>query len=494
MKLYKILEGITYNCISGSLDIDIKYITHDSRNVVEESLFFATVGEKFDGHNFISNVIDLGAVAIVGLNVSKLDNKIYLGTDVTVIEVFNQQRDISKIASNFYNNPSNDLIMTGITGTNGKTSVCKMLADCLETLDISYGIIGTIENRWGNHVKQATLTTPQPISLNQMLSEMKNDGVTHCVMEVSSHALDLDRTVDIDYDYAIFTNLTEDHLDYHNDFESYFMAKSKLFNRISKGRVICADDEYGKRLYDMCVKKDDGIKTWRYGMDTSFEIHAKDIIYNKQKTVFCMCTPFGDVNIEVPLLGKIAVYNTMAALSVVIMMQNGIGDIKKASSNISAVAGRMEQVENVFVDYSHTPDALKNALDIVGDMTTGKVLLVFGCGGNRDALKRPIMGNIASENAQRVFVTSDNPRNEQPSKIIDDIMSGIENKEDVTVIVDRKEAIKRAIMEASDEDIVLIAGKGHETYQEIKGVRRVFDDRLIAREILNLKKGEINVD
>ncbi len=488
MKLNQILEGVKYNCIQGNLDVDIKSISQDSRSIAKDSLFFAVVGEKFDGHNFISNAVNSGAIAIVGQNVANLAVDVKLSDNVVLIEVINQQKAISRIAANFYNHPSEELVMVGVTGTNGKTSVCKMLADCLEALSISSGIIGTIENRWGNHIIKSTLTTPQPISLNQILSDMKDDNVTHCVMEVSSHALDLDRTADIDYDYAVFTNLTEDHLDYHKDFESYFMAKSKLFNQASKGRVICADDEYGKRLYDICINKNDGIQTWRYGFDNSFEIYAEDIVYCKENTRFCMVTPFGKAKIEVPLLGKIAVYNTMAALSVVVMMQGSIKSVQKSSSNISAVSGRMEKVGNVFVDYSHTPDALKNALNIVSEMTDGRVIVVFGCGGNRDALKRPIMGKIASENAHRVFVTSDNPRNEDPKAIIDDIMKGIENTANTSVVVDRSEAIKQAIMESEENDLVLIAGKGHETYQEINGIRRAFDDRIVARKILDMKK------
>ncbi len=490
MKLLDILNDVNYSVIGGSLDINIRAITQDSRKIENGSLFFANVGEKFDAHDFIENVIRDGAVAIVGVNVDKIDIK----NHITFIKVENQRLALSKIASNFYKSPSKNLTMIGVTGTNGKTSTCKMLADALEGLSISTGIIGTIENRWGNHIQKATLTTPQPIELNELLCSMTKDDVQCCVMEVSSHALDLQRTVDIDYNYGVFTNLTEDHLDYHKNFENYFFAKSKLFDQVSSGRLIFCDNEYGKRLYDSCIEKNDNIRTWSYGLDASYDIYAKDIVYYKEKTVFSFVCPAGEVKLEIPLLGEIAVYNTLAALGIIYMMTSRLEDVKKASTNISAVSGRMEKVgcfnQDVFVDYSHTPDALQNALDIVNKMAKDRVIVVFGCGGNRDALKRPIMGKIAVENADVVFVTSDNPRDEDPNRIIDDILLGVDKQRNdkINVQVDRQKAIQMAINIAGDNDIVLIAGKGHETYQEIKGVRRNFDDRKIAYKALMERK------
>ncbi len=487
MKLFDVLEGLEYSCLRGSLDIDVECITDDSRTVCSNSLFFAIIGDNFNGHKFVNSAVQNGAVVIIGREVDNVLDDVK--NDITLIKINDQRRAISKIASNFYGDVSKSICMIGVTGTNGKSSICKMLFDALNGINKSTGIIGTIENKWNNTVRKARLTTPQPIELHSILREMADDDVENCVMEVSSHALDLDRVMDIAYDYAVFTNLTEDHLDYHRDFESYFMAKAKLFDQAGKGRLIFGDDEYGTRLYNMNIAKADDVLTWRYGMDKSFEIYATDIKYLNNKTQFCFVCPYGKQLVEVPLLGKIAVYNSLAALGILAMMNGSVDVLKSACSSIRAVDGRMQKVgdfhKRVFVDYAHTPDALKNALDIVRELTNSKLIVVFGCGGNRDALKRPIMGKIASRYADKVFVTSDNPRYEDPQSIIDDIVEGIDDMSFTEVYVDRREAIKKAIAFADEDDVVLIAGKGHETYQEINGLRTDFDDRIIANEVLS---------
>lgn len=491
MRLIELVGNYPCTLVWGNMDTEVEFIVQDNRQVKKGALFFAIKGDNVDGHDFIQKAINSGAKTIVGSDIKILST--FKEQGVTLVKVDHQRLALSHFSSRFFQNPSRNLVMTGVTGTNGKTSTCKILSDLLEYLKVKTGVLGTISNHFAGKVFDTKLTTPEPVSLHGFLNEMVNEGITHCVMEVSSHALDLKRVAHVCYDYGIFTNLTEDHLDYHQSFEDYFYAKVTLFNKVSKGRLINGDDFYGQRLYQICEEKKDGIRTWRFGMGPENEVRPVEICYEKDKTVFTVETPFGKIRAEVPLLGKVGVLNTMAALGILVMMRKSTKGLSEALLSVNPVPGRMElvgdgQSKRVFVDYAHTPDALEHAIEIARELTSGRVVLVFGCGGNRDKMKRPEMGKIAKKTCERVFVTSDNPRHEDPQTIIEDILKGIENKKNVTACVDRRKAIQMAIQEAQLEDVVLIAGKGHETYQEICGVRQDFDDRKVAWQALSGKE------
>lgn len=392
---------------------------------------------------------------------------------------------MSHLSSMINNTPSEKLVMIGLTGTNGKTSTCKVISDMLNSVEIPTGLIGTIANKIGGKTYKASLTTPEPVELHNLLSLMVEDDVKACVMEASSHALDLKRVEHVAFDYGVFTNLTEDHLDYHEDFESYFHAKAKLFELTNKGRLINTDDTYGQRLYDMCIADSSPVKTYSYGIDNEADIKAVNVNYTNYGSSYRIITEKGGIDVKIPLPGKIYVYNTLAAFGVLYMMGLSLEKIKLASEAISLVPGRMELVKRgtdvrVFVDYAHTPDALSNAIDIAKSIADGRVLTVFGCGGDRDAMKRPLMGQIAEAKSDVIYVTSDNPRTEDPETIIKDILSGMEIPEGSIIEPNREKAIGMAVKEATSGDVVLIAGKGHETYQEINGTRYDFDDRTIA--------------
>jgi len=501
MLLKSMLLDMPHELLCGDIEKTITGVQQDSRKVVMNTLFIAVKGFKVDGHNYINKAVDMGATAVVVTEYSKsliaeLEDK-----NVTLILCTDDRAAMSYLSAYFYGRPSEKLKMIGLTGTNGKTSTCRILTDMLIASGISTGLLGTIANEIGGKTYKASLTTPEPIELHGLLSTMVEDGIEACVMEASSHALDLKRVEDVDYDYSVFTNLTEDHLDYHENFEDYFRAKTKLFDMTSKGRLINVDDPYGKRLFDQYNEKSlvtqtsaqEKVETISYGLNSDAMLRAKNIEYTEAGSRYTLATPNGEVNVEVPLPGRIYVYNTLAAFGVLYMMGKTLGEIAKCALAITPVPGRMEQVKHesqikVFVDYAHTPDALSNAIDIVKSMTKNKVITVFGCGGDRDAMKRPQMGQIAEEKSDQIIVTSDNPRTEDPLKIIKNITQGLNYPENAIIEPDRKSAIGKAISVATKGDIVLIAGKGHETYQEINGIRYEFDDREIALGYLNVEE------
>lgn len=490
MLLKSMLTGLEFECVRGNLDIEITGVQQDSRKVTQGTLFLAIKGFKSDGHDYIEKAIQLGAVAVVVTEASESTLKLAEAHTVTVIKVTDDRFVMSALAASMEGQPSENLIMVGLTGTNGKTSTCRIITDMLNAVDIPTGLLGTIANVIGGKTYKSSLTTPEPIELHHLLGLMVKDDIKACVMEASSHALDLKRVDHIDFDYAVFTNLTEDHLDYHADFEEYFMAKAKLFDLAGKGRLINVDDTYGKRLYDLCLADGSLASTLSYGIDSKADIHALDIEYTEYGSKYTLATPTGKVKVVIPLPGKIYVYNTLAAFGVLYMLGLSLDKIQSVCENIGLVPGRMELVQKdadvrVFVDYAHTPDALSNAIDIARSVTEGRVLTVFGCGGDRDSKKRPLMGEIAEEKSDLIFVTSDNPRTEDPNIIMKDILAGIKQPELAVVEALRDKAIGLAIEKAQKGDVVLIAGKGHETYQEIDGTRHDFDDRKIALGYLN---------
>lgn len=492
MNITQLLKGYNYRTIHVTAHEDITGIQYDSRLIEKGNLFVAIKGYQVDGHDYIEKAIQLGARAILCSDLGKIAHMMDQYDSVEWLFVEDTRNALAYVSNIFFNRASRELALIGITGTNGKTSITQLLSDMLEGLNRKTGVIGTIGNKVGDKVYETSVTTPESLNLNKMFREMVTDGTDACLMEVSSHSLSLDRVAYLNYNIGIFTNLTQDHLDFHRDFEEYYSAKRHLFLTTDTYNLINGDDPFGQRLVrDMDALKAKA-KTITYGIDQEADIMAKNVSYSMSGVAYDLCTDKFTVRIQVAIPGKIYVYNTLAAIGALILMGATKEDVLKAVDNIKAVPGRFEKVEspvniNVIVDYAHAPDALKNVLAIAKEFTEGRLIVVFGCGGDRDKTKRPLMGKIALEGADYVVVTSDNPRTEVASDIIKDIIVDYSKTGDFTVIEDRKEAIEKAIDMATSGDTVVIAGKGHETYQ-ILGTEKIdFDDRLIAKDALALK-------
>jgi UDP-N-acetylmuramoyl-L-alanyl-D-glutamate--2,6-diaminopimelate ligase len=485
--LNRLIEGIectVYGDVSG---IGISGLTNDSRKVRPGDLFFAVPGFSFDGTKFISEATSLGAVAIVA------QSEVNGIAHIPVIKCPNIRQVMSQIAARFYDYPSKSLQVVGITGTNGKTTVTYMLGHIMDTFGLPFGRIGTVEYFSGKRKIQATNTTPDTLEIQKMLGEMRDSGLKGCIMEVSSHGLDQHRCDDIEYNLAVFTNLTRDHLDYHKDFENYFNAKSLLFSQLLKKdglAILNANDPYAEELKS--ISRADSI-TYSAMINDS-QARKADIVlidkgYKDNRRYFELRRGDEKISGYMPYLGKFNLNNAAAALATI----SGMGlDLKLAAAaleNAPQVPGRVEKVIvgqpfEVIIDYAHTPDALENLL--TGVDTAGRKIIVFGCGGDRDRTKRSIMGQVATKYADQVFVTSDNPRTENPRRIINDILEGIPSGISPEVIEKRDEAIVQALNFAGPGDLVIIAGKGHEDYQVIGNTRHFFSD---PKVVLNhLKK------
>ena len=480
MLLDKILTDVCKECIKGNLFINISNIDYDSRNIKKDGLFICIKGEVSNGHHFIKNAIENGAKAFI------VDEEIDYIEGYTYIKVKDSKKTMAKIASNFYNNPSKDIEIIGVTGTNGKTSVTTFLSQILNYYN-KCGLIGTIKIDDGKNEIISKNTTPDSLDLQKSLFNMLENKCNYCAMEVSSHSLALNRVEGVDIDIGIFTNLTEDHLDFHKNFNDYRDVKETLFYKTKKANIINIDDQSGKIILDHIKNIDTPLYT--YAIENEADFMASEIIYNSNGVSYKLITPTYEDYITIPIPGKFTVYNTLAAISACYILNIPIEIIKKGLEQSTGVEGRVEVVRNkknlnIIVDYAHTPDALENILNSIKDFAPGKVIVVFGCGGDRDKQKRPMMGKIAQQNSDIVIITTDNPRTENPDNIIDDILIGMDNKNNNYIIIkDRKEAIRKAISIANKDDIVLIAGKGHETYQIIGRVKYDFDDRKIAKEI-----------
>jgi len=480
MLLNKILTDVCKKSSKGNLFIDISNIDYDSRNIEQNGLFICIRGEVSNGHNFIEDAIENGAKAFI------IEEDIDYIDGYTYIKVENSRKAMAKIASNFYNNASKDIEIIGVTGTNGKTSVTTILSQILNSYN-KCGLIGTIKIDDGKDEIISKNTTPESLDIQRSLFNMIENKCDYCAMEVSSHSLALNRVEGINIDIGIFTNLSEDHLDFHKNFDNYRDVKEMLFYKTKKANIINIDDESGKIILNNIKKLDTPLYT--YSLENKADFMAKDIVYNINEVSYRLITPTYEDYIRVPIPGKFTVYNTLAAISACYIFNIPIEIIKKELEQSIGVEGRVEVVRNdkdlnIIVDYAHTPDALEKILISIKNFVSGKVIVVFGCGGDRDSKKRPMMGKVAQLNSDIVIITTDNPRTENPDDIIDDILLGM-NKEinNYIVVKDRKEAIKNAIMMANRDDIVLIAGKGHETYQIIGRVKYDFDDRIIAKEI-----------
>ncbi len=460
--------------LRGNLNVAISGVVADSRNVMPGSLFVALRGEHVDGHDFVPQAIERGATAVL----VERDLGSEVQSQATVVRVEQTRRALSAIAAAFYGDPSHDLAVIGVTGTNGKTTTTRMLAAIAQGAGVPCAVIGTIGAEFGGQEWRLAQTTPLPEELHALLARLRDAGARAVAMEVSSHALALDRVTDVRFACGVLTNVTRDHLDFHGSIESYAAAKRRLFEA-SAAAVLNVDDAHGARwAAELHGRK----PLLTYATRGSADIVARDIALRPDGSRFIV----DDTAFELALPGRFNVENALAATGAARTL--GIEDTASARAlrGVTRVAGRMERIGegdvHVFVDYAHTPDALEQSLRAVRELARANVAVVFGCGGDRDRGKRPEMGAIAGKLADRVYVTNDNPRTEDPEAIACEIVAGIGTKH--VVELDRRKAIERAVREASAGDVVLIAGKGHETYQIIGDRRLPFDDAAVAREAL----------
>jgi len=489
VKLNVLLKSFDHKCLLGDEYIEITDLTNDSRKVNNGCAFIAIKGDRYDGHEFLDRVVKSGAKAlIVDETYFTIDrmNQI-MDLDVTLVSVPSTKAILSSLSHIYFEKPSEKMTVVGVTGTNGKTSITHMLNQMYKCVTPNTAVFGTIENKIINCVYPAINTTADALTLNHLFKIAVENKVSHCFMEVSSHALSLGRVSSIDFDYAVFTNLTEDHLDFHSDFEDYFEAKKRLFKMAKKGLVINRDDQYGLRLWESFHNEK---KCISYGLSKACDVTLKNIAYGPNGSTGFLVTPFGQSEVEFNTLGKIYVYNTLACIAMMLLDGYSFDTCMEAIKQITPVRGRLEKVmdignHHVMVDYAHTPDALFNVLEVIKPLKLGKIITVFGCGGDRDRKKRPLMGKIAETYSDITVITSDNPRTENPDLIIDDIFKGIDSTQSIYREVDRERAIYLALDLATENDFVLIAGKGHENYQVIGQEKKHFDDKEIVQKYFN---------
>ncbi|MBF0487332.1 MAG: UDP-N-acetylmuramoyl-L-alanyl-D-glutamate--2,6-diaminopimelate ligase [Nitrospirae bacterium] len=487
MNIAQILDKIGVREINGNLNKRASGISYDSRRIEKGTMFFAVKGQHSDGHAYIEEAIKKGAHSVIYED--EIDVDAFSGKDILLVRVDNVRRALAYVSARYYGDPSKELRLTGVTGTNGKTSTCYLMRSILTAYGKKSGMIGTIQYLVGDTVYSAYHTTPEAPEFQMYLNKMLAEGCEYVVSEISSHALAQYRVDAAEFDVVVFTNLTRDHLDYHKDMDDYFRSKKRLFNELLKPggvSVINADDEFGRELIKECLSR--GTDVMAYGMDARADVRAINIKRFANGLDFGISYGGGQYSIVSNLRGYVNIYNILAAFSASVALGIPYDAIIAGISKLRSVRGRFEPVEcgqdfSVIVDYAHTDDALRNLIDSMKKLCTGRIITVFGCGGNRDTGKRPIMGRIASTLSDYAIVTSDNPRYEDPGDIIRHIIDGIEG-DSYTVEPDRKNAIKMAVNMAVPGDVVLIAGKGHENYQDIKGVRHPFDDRELAEKFI----------
>ncbi|GBE02528.1 UDP-N-acetylmuramoyl-L-alanyl-D-glutamate--2, 6-diaminopimelate ligase [bacterium BMS3Bbin06] len=478
--LSELLQGTSF---PGKFrDVRVNGLATDSRKVVKGDLFFALSGEHHDGNMFVRNAIDRGAVAVITGEREPGEN------GIPVIPVPDINDTMAMMSARFYGNPSRKMKLVGITGTNGKTTTSYILRKIFREAGLRTGITGTISYIIGDRSFRARLTTPLAVDFQRILKDMYEEGVTHVVSEVSSHALGLKRVDYTDFDVSVFTNLTRDHLDFHGTMEDYFRAKLRLFRELThKAGIINIDDPYGRRISEEISVA--GLRVTTFGLSGAAVLRAVDVYEDERGIRFSIPLDGRALEVSSPLLGKTNVYNILAAVGVSLVLDIDEEVIRRGIEGFQGVEGRMESVrmDREFmgvIDYAHTPDALQRVLKSLRGFTRGRIITVFGCGGDRDRGKRPEMGRIASQLSDLVIVTSDNPRSERPEDIIAGILEGV-RKDNCTVVTDRREAIFRAVDIARKDDTILVAGKGHEDYQEIEGVRYPFKDREVLKEALD---------
>ena len=484
MKLLReILYKVEINSVVGNTSLSINKIEFDSRLISDGDMYIAITGVNVDGHSFISQAIQNGANCIVCEKTPdiKTDGIVY-------VNVKSSRKALAIISSNYFDNPSSKLNLIGVTGTNGKTTIATLLFDLYTELEIKSGLISTVKISYDNKNFQANQTTPDSLSINRFLSEMVNSNVRYCFMEVSSHGIDQNRTDGLVFKGGIFTNLTHDHLDYHESFENYRDTKKQFFDSLRNNSFALTnnDDKNGMVMLQNTIAD-----KYTYSLNSVSDFKAKIL----ESSFDGMLLKINSTEFWSKLVGKFNAYNILSVYSAASILGLPKNELLKAMSSLDAVAGRFQFYKKnkitAIVDYAHTPDALENILNSINEIKTSEnnLITVVGCGGNRDKSKRPLMGDIASNLSSKVIFTSDNPRFEDPEIIIEEMISGVKsmNSNKTISISNRKEAIKAACQFARTDDIILVAGKGHESYQEVKGVRSHFDDFEIVKELLNQK-------
>ncbi|MGI5920161.1 MAG: UDP-N-acetylmuramoyl-L-alanyl-D-glutamate--2,6-diaminopimelate ligase [Syntrophomonadaceae bacterium] len=487
MKLGSLLKDMEITVWHGDLSCEIKGIAYDSRKVKPGYLFVCIKGFKTDGHLFAQSAVDNGAVAILG------ETKLDLIGNVTQVIIPDCRQALPILAARFYGQPSRDLRIIGVTGTNGKTTTTHFIRAILEEWGKRTAIMGTLYAKIDDYQHELGHTTPESLEIEEFFAITRQKKGEYVVMEVSSHALDLNRVDEILFDVAVFTNLTQDHLDYHQTMEKYKQAKLKLFRKIPEGSknfvIINSDDESARDFINAASSR-----VCTYGIDNPADVRATGVNTNLKGTSFNVEYGGEVLSIRMKPIGLFSVYNALAAIA--FALQEGIAPaiIKQALEKVEGVPGRFEQVDcgqdfTVIVDYAHTPDGLQNILATARKLVENRLITVFGCGGDRDRSKRPLMGEIAATYSDFCIITSDNPRSEDPLAIINEIVPGVDRVKDsrYSIIADRREAIRHAIFLARPGDLIIIAGKGHETYQLVKDQVLDFDDRKIAAEFLKGK-------
>jgi len=482
----KLLSDILYKTrleeIIGSTNVAISSVTFDSRKVKKDSLFIATRGTASDGHHYIELAIENGAVAVVCEDLPETLNE-----NITYVKVLDSSASLGYIACNFYDNPSEKLKLVGITGTNGKTTTVTLLFNLFRGLGYNVGLLSTVENKINTTVIPSTHTTPDALALNELLAKMVEAGCQFAFMEVSSHAIVQHRITGLKFTGAAFSNITHDHLDYHKTFEEYIRAKKMFFDNLQDDAFALTnkDDRNGSVML-----QNTKAKKYSYGLKSVADFKCRVV----ENHLNGLLLSIDNQEVWVKLIGSFNAYNVLVVYAVALLLKQDRVQVLTTLSNLNSVEGRFQYIKSkndivAIVDYAHTPDALKNVLETIKDIRTGneQVITLVGCGGNRDAAKRPIMAQIACEYSNKIILTSDNPRSEDPEDILNQMQAGISPVEmkKTLRISDRKEAIKTAVAFAKEGDIILIAGKGHEKYQEIKGVKHPFDDFEIVKENFN---------
>ncbi|MBZ4644972.1 MAG: UDP-N-acetylmuramyl-tripeptide synthetase [Clostridia bacterium] len=477
MLLKDLTSIIEHEYVNGDQNAEISGIAYDSRRVKPGDLFVCIKGFKVDGHEFISQAIGQGAAAVIV-------EKEVEDAKVPLIKVKNSRRALALISAAFFGNPSSKFKLIGVTGTNGKTTTTYLIKTILEQGGSKVGLIGTNQNMIGDKVLPAERTTPESLELQQLFSDMVKEKIDYVVMEVSSHSLELNRVDGCNFEIGIFTNITQDHLDFHVTMENYLKAKTTLFKRCKKG-IINVDDSSSEYILNNGT-----CEMITFGIDKEADIHAKDIEISEKGVKFDVDTPYGSKFIELGIPGRFSVYNALGSIGACLALGISLEQIQQGLKQAKGVPGRAQIVETgkdftVLIDYAHTPDGLENILNTVNGFAKGRVVTLFGCGGDRDKTKRPIMGEIAGKLSDFCIITSDNPRTEDPLQILNHIEEGIKKTDcSYVVIENRFEAIKYALENAKKDDVIVLAGKGHETYQILKDRVIHFDEKEIVESIL----------
>lgn len=485
MKLQNIIQGIEIIEINGPVTTDITGVHIDSRKVTEGGLFIATKGTQSDGHTFIQGAIKAGATAILCEEMPKEMNE----KQVTFIRVSNTEKIAGKVATQFYGNPTSQLKLIGVTGTNGKTTIATLLYQMFRQMGYKVGLLSTVCNYINEKAVPATHTTPDPITLNSLLAQMVNEGCEYAFMEVSSHAIAQNRIAGLTFTGGIFTNLTRDHLDYHGTVENYLKAKKLFFDNLPKDAfaVTNLDDKNG-----LVMTQNTAAKVATYSQRNLCDFKGRILEHHLEG----MIIDFNDKETAVQFVGKFNASNLLAVFATAVMLGQETDEVLRVMSMLKPVSGRFEAIRSpkgytAIVDYAHTPDAIANVLGAIHEILNGngEIITVVGAGGNRDKGKRPLMAKEAVKGSAKVIITSDNPRFEEPADIIQDMLQGLsdEEQEKVLTISDRREAIRTACMIAKSGDVILVAGKGHEDYQDIKGVKHHFDDREEVKKAMGIK-------